>query len=198
MVLAGSAQGGGARALLSRAAEAATLEALFDAISGVVFFIKDRECRYRLVNETLVRRTGARDKRALLGRRADEVFPAALGASFRRQDERVMATGRPLVDRLELHLYPSHGIGWCRTFKTPLSDGGEVVGLIGFSQDLGAPAEQGAPAGVARAVGHLEARLDQPLRVRDLAAVANMAPRTFERTVHRIFGMSAGELRDKG
>ena len=100
-----------------------------------------------------------------------------------------------LLDRLELHLYPSHGIGWCRTFKTPLTDdAGAVVGLIGFSQDLGAPAEQGAPAGVARAVAYLEANLDQCLRVCGLAAVANMAPRTFERSVQRIFGMSAGEF----
>ena len=178
---------------LARALPAA-LEPLFDSLEDVVFFTKDVEGRYRSVNETLVRRVGATSREALLGRRADEVFGGELGLAYRAQDERVMRRGRAMHARLELHLYPGREEGWCRTHKWPLWEGGEIVGLVGISQDLHLPASDRAPAGVARALTHIDANLEDALRIPDLAQVAGMAPRSFERAVQRLFGLSAGEL----
>jgi AraC-like DNA-binding protein len=169
------------------------LQTLFDALDDVVFFVKDRDGRYVFVNDTLVSRVGASDKRALLHHRVDEFFPGELGSAFRQQDERVLRTGQKLRDRLELHLYPGHEQGWCRTIKMPLREGGRIVGLVGFSQDLHLPATDRAPAGVARAMTHIDAHLSESLSVPGLAAIANMATRTFERAVYRLFHVSAGE-----
>ena len=171
-----------------------TLETLFDALEDVVFFVKDAAGCYQFVNDTLVRRVGAAHKAELLGRRADEVFQGQLGRAFRRQDETVVQSGRELRDRLELHLYPSHEKGWCRTIKLPLWECGELVGLVGFSQDLHMPAEERAPASVAEAIAHINTHLEDRLTVPQLAAITHMAPRTFERAVQRLFGISAGEL----
>ncbi|MBN3585593.1 PAS domain-containing protein, partial [Algoriphagus aestuarii] len=52
------------------------LQAIFDALPDVVFFIKDREGRYTHVNLTLVRRLGARHREDLVGKTADQVFPS--------------------------------------------------------------------------------------------------------------------------
>jgi AraC-like DNA-binding protein len=172
----------------------AAVVGLLDALEDMVFFVKDREGRYLLVNETLVRRVGAVDRSELIGRRADQVFGGELGASFREQDERVMATGRSLTDRLELHLYRGRRPGWCRTHKHPLRAGGEVTGLIGFSRDLDLRQGERAPAGVARALAHVERNLDRRIPVAELARVAGMAVRSFERAVQTIFGISAGDL----
>lgn len=184
MMLAGSAQYLPGDAIIG----------ILDALEDVVFFVKDREGRYVLVNETLVRRVGARDSGELVGRRADEVFGGELGASFRDQDERVMATGRPLVDRLELHLYPGRHRGWCRTRKHPVHEGERVTGLIGISRDLNLAPDERAPAGVARALAHIDQNPGCRLSVGELAQVANMAERSFERAVQKIFGLSAGDL----
>jgi AraC-like DNA-binding protein len=170
------------------------LEELLDAMDDLVFFAKDTESRYRLVNHTLVRRVGRASKEELIGCRADEVFPAPFGEAFRAQDELVLNSGRSIRDRLELHFYPGSATGWCRTFKFPWRSGSSVVGLMGFSKDLQRPASDRAPAGVAKAMGFLERRLDQPLRVADLAAVAGMAPRSFERAIQDLFGASAGDV----
>lgn len=167
---------------------------LLDALEDVVFFVKDREGRYVLVNETLVRRVGARDRTELIGRRPDELFPGELGENFRDQDERVMATARALTDRLELHLYRGRKPGWCRTNKNPLREGDRVTGLIGFSRDLNLRQDERAPAGVARALAHIDLNLDRQISVTELAQVAGMAVRTFERAVQAIFGVSAGDL----
>ena len=170
------------------------LQTLFDALEDVVFFVKDREGRYVFVNDTLVHRVGESDKEALLRRRVDEFFPGELGIAFRQQDEKVIRTGQELRDRLELHLYPGRQQGWCRTIKMPLREGGKTVGLVGFSQDLNLAATDRAPAGVARAIVHIDAHLGGRVSVPELAHVADMATRTFERAVHRLFGISAGEL----
>ena len=49
---------------------------LLDAIPGVVFFVKDLEARYVLVNLTLAQRGGFESVAELLGKTAEEVFPA--------------------------------------------------------------------------------------------------------------------------
>ena len=74
--------------LLSRAAAASFVEDLFDRIPDVVFFIKDENGRYVVVNRTLVQRCGLTEKDALIARTTAEVFPAPLGP--------VMKTNSPL------------------------------------------------------------------------------------------------------
>ena len=121
-------------------------EALFDALPDVVFFVKDAEGRYVVVNQTLVQRCGQRHKAALLGRTPAEVFAHPFGQTFMAQDTAVLAGGSDIEDQLELHLYPSRDPGWCLTRKTALRDAdGRIVGLTGISRDL-AMADKKNPA----------------------------------------------------
>ena len=89
------------------------IEALFDALPEVVFFIKDAMGCYVVVNRTLADRCAGGDKAKLIGKRPGEVFPAALAASYTRQDEMVLRLGKKVEQQLELHLYPGAKAGWC-------------------------------------------------------------------------------------
>ena len=80
-------------------------ETLFDHIPDMVFFMKDREARYTVVNHTLVDRCGLGGKEDLLGKTVLEIFPAPLGEGYHEQDTEVLETGAPVTDLLELHLY---------------------------------------------------------------------------------------------
>ena len=62
------------------------LEPVFDAMPDVVFFVKDAEARYALVNRTLASRCGYKDKTALLGKTAEDVFPRRFGRIYTAQD----------------------------------------------------------------------------------------------------------------
>src|ERR1700729_555394 len=116
---------------------------LFDRVADTVFFIKDHEGRYVAVNQTLVHRCGYPDSRALIGRKASEVFAAPLGERFEAQDLKVIAEGLSIRGRMELHLYPAGSEGWCLTWKEPLIDASGVIrGLAGISRD--APALSGS------------------------------------------------------
>ena len=183
----------------SRLAEPFTGEELFDRLSDLVFFVKNARGEYVLVNQTLVERCGRREKRELIGRRADELFPAPLGGSYRAQDESVLRQGTTILDQLELHLYASHRRGWCLTTKLPLRDRQrQVIGLMGVSKDLQSANERGEDyAAVAKAVSHLQENFAEPLRVEGLARLAGLSVYQFERRIRGIFHLTAGQLIQK-
>ncbi|HYG22628.1 MAG TPA: AraC family transcriptional regulator [Verrucomicrobiae bacterium] len=185
--------------LLSQLAEPLVGEALFDCLADLVFFVKNSRYEYVVVNQALVERCGLQRKEEVLGRRADEVFPSALGQTYRAQDERVLRSGEAIRDQLELHFYHSGGRGWCVTNKLPLRNrAGEVIGLVGISRDLPAGQEKGGDyAQVARAVQRIQSRYHEPLRVRELAAHAGLSEYQFEQRVRRIFQLTAGQLLQK-
>ena len=168
---------------------------LFDRVGDTVFFIKDREARYVVVNETLARRCKLADKRELIGRRASEIFAAPLGERFEAQDLKVIAEGLSIRGRMELHLYPDGVEGWCLTWKEPLVDpDGSIIGLAGVSRD--APALSGsAPvsAALSATLAYIDDHLDRPLRIPDLAARARLSPFQFDQRIRALFSLSAGQ-----
>ncbi len=176
--------------------DAATLEQLFDRLPNVVFFVKDRATRYQAVNRTLLARCGIAHRSALLGRTAAEVFPGPLGTTYQAQDEQVLATGRSIEDRLELHLYPGGNQGWCLTSKLPLRQpGGEVNGLAGISRDLHRPDERHPEyRRLAAALDTLARRYDEPLRISALAHRAGLSLDRFERLVRRVYHLTPRQL----
>jgi AraC-like DNA-binding protein len=168
---------------------------LFDRVADTVFFIKDHEARYVAVNETLAHRCGFADKRPLIGRTASEVFVSPLGERFEAQDRKVLSEGLSIRGRMELHLYPDGGEGWCLTWKEPLIDAiGSIRGLAGISRD--APALSGsAPVSVALSatLAYIDDHLDEPLRIPELAAHAGLSPFQLDQRIRALFGLSAGQ-----
>jgi PAS domain S-box-containing protein len=185
--------------LFAQLGEPFTGETLFDCLTDLVFFIKNRRGEYVVVNQEMAERCGVREKRALIGRKADEVYPPPLGLSYRAQDETLLRTGEPILNQLELQLYHSGGTGWCLTNKLPLRDReGRVAGLVGISRDLQSPNDKGADfAQVARAVRHLQAHFQEPLKIARLAALAGMSPYQFDQRIRRIFHITAGQFLHK-
>ena len=102
--------------LASLLASLRQVEALLDAMPGVVFFVKDERARYVLVNRTLARRCGVKEKTELLGRSADEVFPSSLGPLYAEQDRRVLRGDAPITEIALRCGYTDHS-AFSRQFK---------------------------------------------------------------------------------
>jgi PAS domain S-box-containing protein len=172
------------------------LEKLFDELPDVVFFVKDLQGRYSSVNDTLLKRCGFKRRDALLGLTAEEVYPKPLGAGYLAQDRLVLQKGIEIRDKLELHLYPGGGQGWCLTFKTPIRDGGgAITGLAGISRDLHRPDEHDADyRRLARAIDDLQQRYAETVRLEALARSVGLSLDRFERLVKRVFYLTPREL----
>jgi PAS domain S-box-containing protein len=177
----------------------AVTEALFDALPDVVFFIKDCYGRYVVVNQTMAARCAGGDKTKLVGKRPAEVYPAALAASYARQDEMVLKTGKCVDHQLELHIYPGGKTGWCLTTKHPLRDAkGQIVGVTGISRDLNAPSDKASGfAELASALKLMQGHFTESLRIDDIAKKAGLSLYQFEQRVQRLFQMSPLQLLHK-
>jgi AraC-like DNA-binding protein len=165
-------------------------------LTDLVYFLKNARGQYMIVNQALVERCGFRHKHELLGRTADQVYPPPLGGSYRAQDEAVVRTGEPILNQLELQIYPGGSTGWCVTSKVPLRGGrGEVVGLVGISKDLRGTSDTGEDySSLAAVLQHIHAHYDQPLKIRELAGMAKLSDYQFEQRIRKIFAITAGQF----
>lgn len=172
------------------------LERLFDHTPDIAFFIKDRLGRYLVVNHSLVERHGLTGKAQMIGRRPCDVCPGDFGRIPAEQDATVLRTGRPIVERLELHWYTPHKPVWCLTTKLPIRDArGAVTGIIGMSKDVRTPIPtKEIPAEIATALHHLESAFSTPLTPSDLARIAALPAARFARIIKRIFGITPSQL----
>jgi len=181
------------RQFFAQLAEPFTGEVLFDAMDDVTFFVKDRLGRYLLVNRTLARRCGVKDKSTLIGRTAAEVFPHPLGDGYLAQDLQLIATSEPLLNELELHTYPTGEPGWCMTTKHPLkNDAEECIGLVGISQDLYAPTDDYRD--VAAALHEVQQNLDSQWTVEAVAQRAGLSSYQIDQRIREVFRLTTNQL----
>jgi AraC-like DNA-binding protein len=175
------------------------VEELFDLIPNVVFFVKDIESRYRMVNTTLVERCGLGAKTELLGRTASDVFPSPLGDRYLEQDRSVVRSATPIGQKLELHLYPNRLEGWCLTDKLPLIGGdGRVVGVAGISRDLQTPTPHGEGyERLARAMELIQSDPSNPLTVAEIARRVGFSTYQLNRRLKNLLGITARQLLTK-
>ncbi|WP_395745298.1 helix-turn-helix domain-containing protein [Prosthecobacter sp.] len=176
--------------------DARMVEQLADLMHDTAFFIKDASGRYLVVNQSLVERHGLRHKSQMLGRRPCEVCPGDYGRIPTEQDEQVLRTGQPIVERLELFWRKPNVPVWGLTSKLPVRDAhGRVTGLIGISKDLSAPVSlDDVSPKIARVLSLLETSCGDPVSPSSLARKAGMTPARFARIVRRIHGISPMQL----
>lgn len=176
-----------------------SIEPLFDALSSVVFFIKNTEARYVFVNQTLVNRCGLKDKTAILGKTSSEVFPHSLGKIYTSQDLQVIRRGKKLTEQLELHLYAKNQSGWCLTYKEPLFDAdGNLVGIAGISNDLNVP-ENTHPAffKMVQVEEYIKKNYAETITLAHLTAIAGVSVAQLERYCKKIYHLTPRQMISK-
>ncbi|HHE4713730.1 AraC family transcriptional regulator [Acinetobacter baumannii] len=176
-----------------------SIEPLFDALSSVVFFIKNIEARYVFVNQTLVNRCGLKDKTAILGKTSSEVFPHSLGKIYTSQDLQVIRRGKKLTEQLELHLYAKNQSGWCLTYKEPLFDAdGNLVGIAGISNDLNVP-ENTHPAfyKMVQVEDYIKKNYAETITLAHLTAIAGVSVAQLERYCKKIYHLTPRQMISK-
>ncbi|HMO15118.1 MAG TPA: AraC family transcriptional regulator [Pirellulaceae bacterium] len=173
-----------------------TLQSLFDQAPDIAFFVKDANGCYLAVNDSLIARHGLKSKHDALGKRPSDICEGDLGSMPAEQDQRVLTTGKPLFDLLELQWYrPGHAV-WCLTTKLPLRDSeGRMIGLVGFSRDLRAPvATEEIPTGFARMIAEFENDPSQLMSPAILAQRSELTPSRLARMTKKLFLLTPSQL----
>lgn len=173
-----------------------TGEQLFDNVLDTVFFLKDVEGRYLVVNDTLVRRCGFKNKTDLLGKTATEIFPSPFGQSFSDQDRRVLRGNTTVNGQLELHLFSNGSQGWCLTWKVAIKEkDGKIAGLAGISRDIPQLAGPvGEHSALAKVVEYIQHNISGPLHLKELAKVSGFSVFQLDHRLRGLFGLSSGQF----
>lgn len=176
--------------------DAGLLSELFDLSPDVAFFVKNCDGRYVFVNDSLVARHGLKSKLEVIGKRPCDICPGEFGLIPAEQDAKVLRSGKPLIDHLEMQWHRPHDPVWCLTTKLPIRDAdNRIIGLIGFSRDLRQSLErQEIPASLVRALREFERNLSSEVTPSLLAECSDLSPQRLSRLTKRLFGLTPSQL----
>jgi PAS domain S-box-containing protein len=112
------------------------LQALLDHMPDRIYF-KNTQSRFVKVSKALASRLGVEDPMQVVGKTDFDFHPPDLARQFMQDEELIMATGNPLVNKIEKQSNPSGDTIWASVTKVPIYDSmQEISGLIGISRDI--------------------------------------------------------------
>ena len=112
------------------------LRALLEHLPDAIYF-KDRASRFLRVNTAMARWTGAATPESLVARSDFDLFTPEHARPAFDAEQRIIATGEPLLDCEEKETWPDGSTTWVSTSKLPLLDlDGAIIGTFGISRDI--------------------------------------------------------------
>ena len=113
------------------------LKTLVDSLPDFIF-VKDSNSRYVIANTAHFHLLGANSMDELLGKTDFDFFSASSTAEFFADEQRVVSTGQPLLDKVEtIKKDTGEGERWVLASKIPLYDEhGKVTHVSGISRDI--------------------------------------------------------------
>lgn len=111
------------------------LRDFMDHIPDVVYF-KDRKGKLILVNKAHAKGLGLEPK-DVIGKTDFDIFPRARARLMAKDDNYVLTTGKPIIDKIERATRPDGVDNYVTTTKIPRYDkSGRIIGLIGITRGI--------------------------------------------------------------
>ncbi len=112
------------------------LRTMIDNIPDSIY-CKDTNCRKTLANKTELHYSGAKTEAEILGKTDFDLYPKEIAEGFFADDQAVMQTGQPVLDREEYLLDENGQRQWLLTSKLPLIDEkGNIIGIVGIGRNI--------------------------------------------------------------
>ncbi|WP_437193783.1 response regulator [Planctomicrobium sp. SH527] len=112
------------------------LDGLMDAVPDDIYF-KDVEGRYLRINRAKAIHSGLTDPVEAIGKTDFDYFTEEHAKSALEVENRIMQTGRPLIDHEEQLVWPDGLSSWVSATKVPLKKAdGTIIGTLGISRDI--------------------------------------------------------------
>ena len=113
-----------------------SLQALFDLVPDYLW-VKDVQSRFVIANSATQGQMGLALPQKLIGKSDLDLHPAESALSFFADEQCILQSGQPMIDKEESLVTPDGEIIWLSTTKAPLrGENGEIVGLFGVSRNI--------------------------------------------------------------
>ena len=171
------------------------LLALIDQLPATYFFAKDRHGCFVHVNRALLDVLGLRSNSDIWGKTDDDFFLPDVAERYRSQDQRVMATGEPIVNHVCSVPDAAGVLKWYVETKIPLYDSEKrVLGVAGIMHDLEKAGATLAPyQRISRAICHISDHYPEKIAVETLASLVHMSISQFNRTFKKLFRVTPAQ-----
>lgn len=118
------------------AKERNSLRTLIDNLPDFIY-IKDTESRFTACNAAISDFMGGVTPAELIGKTDFDYYPREQAEEFYADEQQIIRTGVPLVNKDEPHAGHTGEVRWIMTSKLPLRDNqGKIVGIVGISRDI--------------------------------------------------------------
>ena len=169
---------------------------LFSHLPDVYFFFKDSQSRMMGASQTILNRLGVASELDVIGTTDFDHFPHQLAKEFVRDDQFVMRTGQPLINRVEIWYTEHRMLDWFSTTKLPIYDlQANIIGVMGAVRNYkGAKEEVQAYSKIDELLQHIHQNLHRKITVNELSELAQISTRQLHRRFVELFGMNVQEF----
>ncbi|WP_192177389.1 diguanylate cyclase domain-containing protein, partial [Mesorhizobium amorphae] len=116
--------------------ERMSLQALIDWVPDYLW-VKDTESRFVVVNRALAADSGREKTDAMIGLTDFDLHAPEMARKFRDIEQRVLRSGKPMIDEEEFIVDASGAGKWLSSTKVPLRNlDNEIFGLVGIAHDI--------------------------------------------------------------
>jgi len=112
------------------------LRSIIDTVPDAIL-VKDRECRYVIMNKESLQLRGVTAHDEIVGKSARDYLPEAAAREHEEEDRRVMIGGAPLINVRRQPSLTGTGRRWVSSSKVPLRGAdGTVNGMVEVNRDI--------------------------------------------------------------
>ena len=166
---------------------------LFDGINNVMLFVKDRQSVLMNSNQLFAEHFGFDAVEDVKGKTDFDLFPHELATHYRKDDIEVINGGVSKLNIIEL--FPNHigDMQWIICNKVPIVGiNGDIHGLIGACQKMEDSSVNLRPYHeISQALVYLKDNYTRKISNEDMASIAGLSVRQFEKRFRQLFNISA-------
>lgn len=179
----------------ARIADPQAVREIFEHLPGVFFFVKDDQGRHIAANSATFARFGIKGEEELVGAMDEKFFPPEVAKAYREDDQRVIRSGKPIINRLEVWYDEQHRLDWFLATKLPVRDRrGKVIGVMGITRRDEDRLRHHDVREVTEAVRLAKENVHRVLGTSELARMVGLSERQLHRKIKAALGLSPYEL----
>ena len=163
------------------------LARLYDYVTDVQFWIKDKNHVFLWANKTLLDNYAIHDLSDVVGKTDYDLSPFHLAKQFVQDDEEVLQ-GKEIINRIEMVSSFDKNISFYMTNKRPIiSTHGEILGTMGITQKLSDQQDSDIPfTKLGEIVQYIHDNVQQPISIAQMAQKLHYSVSSLERLFRRM------------